>query len=156
MAWIVVASADHVARGVKDGFVQACHGKDAPLRRIRSGETVIAYSPTMAFGGPGRLQAFTAIGSMKARAPYQVEMAADFHPFRRDVDWHAAQPAPILPLLDRLELTRGKRNWGYVFRFGIVKISGADAAVIAETMAPAFRASGALADHAPRLPGLDT
>ena len=134
MAWIVVASADHVARGVEGGFVQACHGKDAPLRRIRSGETVIAYSPTMAFGGPGRLQAFTAIGTMKPRAPYRVEMAADFHPFRRDVDWHAAQLAPILPLLDRLELTRGKRNWGYAFRFGIVKISETDADTIASAM----------------------
>ncbi|HCL66531.1 MAG TPA: EVE domain-containing protein [Rhizobium sp.] len=134
MAWIVVASADHVARGVEGGFVQACHGKDAPLRRIRPGETVTAYSPTMAFGGPGRLQAFTAIGSMKARAPYRVEMSADFHPFRRDIDWHAAQPAPILPLLDRLELTHGKRNWSYSFRFGIVRISAADAEIIASAM----------------------
>ena len=33
--WIAVASADHVARGVAGGFMQVCHGKRAPLARIR-------------------------------------------------------------------------------------------------------------------------
>lgn len=134
MAWVIVASADHVARGVAGGFVQACHGKDAPLRRIRPGETVIAYSPSSVFGQPSPLRAFTAIGAMQGRPPYRVQMTEDFMPFRRDVEWYASQPAPILPLLDRLELTKGKRNWGHAFRFGILSISGEDAASIAAAM----------------------
>ena len=58
MAWIVIASADHVARGVEGGFVQACHGKDAPLRRIRTGETVITYSPVTVFGTSAAVATF--------------------------------------------------------------------------------------------------
>lgn len=134
MAWIIVASADHVARGVEGGFVQACHGKDAPLRRIRTGETVIAYSPATVFGGKERLQAFTAIGTMRERVPYRVEMSATFHAFRSDVEWRPSRPASIHPLLNRLDLTRGKRHWGQAFRFGIVRISEADAGIIASAM----------------------
>jgi hypothetical protein len=33
--WIAVASADHVGRGRAPGFMQVCHGKAAPLRRIQ-------------------------------------------------------------------------------------------------------------------------
>lgn len=135
MAWIVVASADHVARGVAGGFVQACHGKDAPLRRIRTGETVIAYSPVTVFGGKERLQAFTAIGTMRERVPYRVEMSATFHAFRSGVEWRPSRPTPIHPLLDRLEFTRDKRNWGQAFRFGIARIAEADAGIIAAAMA---------------------
>lgn len=135
MAWIIVASADHVARGVEGGFVQACHGKDAPLRRIRTGETVIAYSPVTVFGGKERLQTFTAIGTIREREPYRVQMSATFHAFRSDVDWRPSRPASIHPLLDRLELTKGKHNWGRAFRFGIVRIAEADAGIIASAMA---------------------
>ncbi|ATN35541.1 hypothetical protein ACO34A_17190 [Rhizobium sp. ACO-34A] len=134
MAWIIVASADHVAGGVAGGFVQACHGKDAPLRRIQPGETVITYSSSAIFGQAVPLKAFTAIGTLLEKPPYRVEMMEGFHPSRRDVEWHASQPAPIRPLLDRLELTREKRNWGYVFRFGILRITEEDAAIIASAM----------------------
>lgn len=135
MAWIIVASADHVARGVEGGFVQACHGKDAPLRRIRTGETVIAYSPVTAFGSKQRLQAFTAIGTIREREPYRVQMSATFQASRSDVDWRPSRPASIHPLLDRLELTKDKHNWGQAFRFGIVRIAEADAEIIASAMA---------------------
>jgi len=36
--WIAVACADHVALGVAGGFMQVCHGKAAPLRRMRPGQ----------------------------------------------------------------------------------------------------------------------
>ncbi len=134
MAWIIVASADHVAGGVAGGFVQACHGKDAPLRRIRPGETIIAYSSSAIYGRAVPLKAFTAIGTLLERPPYRMEMTEGFHPARRDVEWHVSQTAPIRPLLDRLELTRGKRNWGYAFRFGILRITEEDAAIIAAAM----------------------
>ena len=35
--WIAVASAEHVALGRKQGFMQVCHGKAPPLRRLRAG-----------------------------------------------------------------------------------------------------------------------
>lgn len=33
-SWIAVASAEHVRSGRAQGFMQVCHGKAAPLRRL--------------------------------------------------------------------------------------------------------------------------
>ncbi|MDO4795776.1 MAG: EVE domain-containing protein [Brachymonas sp.] len=62
--WIAVASADHVALGVADGFMQVCHGKAAPLRRLHPGDGAIDYSPTQSFGSKTPLQAFTALSEV--------------------------------------------------------------------------------------------
>ena len=61
-------------------------------------------------------------------------MGGGFTPFRRDVEWMAAAEAPIKPLLDRLDFTAGKSNWGYQLRFGLFPVSAADFALIAEAM----------------------
>lgn len=133
-AWIAVASAEHVRIGRQAGFMQVCHGKASPLRRITSGDRVIYYSPTVVFGGQDRLQAFTAIGAARDGAPYQVEMESGFRPWRRDVDWRPAEETPIRPLLDRLAFTRVGPNWGYQLRFGLFGICDEDADMIAEAM----------------------
>jgi len=133
-AWIGVASSDHVAHGRRGGFMQVCHGKKGPLARIQTGDRVFYYSPSTAMGGGERLQRFTAAGTVKPGEPYLFDMGGGFMPYRRDVEWLEAAPAPIALLLDRLDLTRGKRNWGYVFRFGIVAISNSDADVIVDAM----------------------
>jgi EVE domain len=132
--WIAVASAEHVRRGHREGFMQVCHGKAAPLRRVRPGSSVVYYSPTETFGGDDRLQAFTALGIVRDVEAYQVDMGDGFQPFRRDIDWLETRPAPIKPLLDRLELNKGRRNWGQKFRFGLVAIGAQDMTVIAEAM----------------------
>ncbi|WP_137932802.1 EVE domain-containing protein [Mesorhizobium comanense] len=132
--WIAVASAEHVRRGRKDGFMQVNHGKAAPLRRIRPGDGIVYYSPTTILGQKDGLQAFTAIGIVREGEPYQGEMGGGFTPFRRDVDWAASGEAPIKPLLDRLEFTAGNANWGYQLRFGLFPVSAADFALIAEAM----------------------
>jgi hypothetical protein len=36
--WLAVASAEHVRRGQAEGFMQVCHGKAAPLKRIQPGD----------------------------------------------------------------------------------------------------------------------
>jgi EVE domain len=131
--WIAVACADHVARGREGGFMQVAHGKAAPLRRVQPGDLVTYYAPTQTMGGKDGLQRFVAIGRVKPDEPYQVDMGG-FTPYRRDVDWWQSQAAMIRPLLDRLELTRGKVNWGYGFRFGLLKIVPEDFAVIAGAM----------------------
>lgn len=43
--WVAVASAEHVRIGRAAGFMQVCHGKAAPLRRIKPGDRVAYYSP---------------------------------------------------------------------------------------------------------------
>lgn len=132
--WIGVASADHVARGQVDGFMQVCHGKAAPLRRIKPGDGVVYYSPTQVFGAADGLQSFTAIGFARDHLPYQVEMGQGFTPYRRDVAWVPATPALIRPLLEHLDLTRGVRNWGYGFRFGLLAITPDDFVTIGRAM----------------------
>ena len=132
--WIAVAAADHVARGQADGFMQVCHGKAEPLRRVKPGDLVVYYSPTQAFGGSTRLQSFTALGRVRPGEPYQVDAGGCFLPYRRDISWLASQPAPISPLLPSLEFVAGAANWGYRFRFGLFGIGDHDMAVIAAAM----------------------
>jgi hypothetical protein len=132
--WIGVASADHVARGRADGFMQVCHGKAAPLNRIKPGDGVVYYSPTQAFRTADGLQSFTTIGFARDSAPYQVDMGQAFTPFRRDVDWLDATPTQIRSLLELLDLTRGQRHWGYGFRFGLLAITPGDFATISQAM----------------------
>ena len=133
--WLAIACADHVQRGRTEGFMQVCHGKPAPLCRLKQGDGVVYYSPTQAMGGKDRLQSFTAQGVISSDAVYQVDMGQGFHPYRRDVQWNDTMIVPIRPLLDRLELTRGKSNWAYPFRFGLLEISSRDFQLIAEAMA---------------------
>ena len=130
--WIAVASAEHARRG-KAGFMQVNHGKAAPLKRIHSGDGVAYYSPTVTFGGKDKLQAFTLIGRVKDGEIYEGEMG-DRIAHRRDVNWATADEAPIAPLLDQLEFTAGKSNWGYQLRFGLFEISAHDFDLIAKAM----------------------
>ena len=133
--WLAIACSDHVRRGRAEGFMQVCHGKPAPLCRLKQGDGVVYYSPTQAMGGKDRLQSFTSQGVISSDAVYQVDMGQGFHPYRRDVQWNDTMIVPIRPLLDRLELTRGKSNWAYPFRFGLLEISSRDFQLIAEAMA---------------------
>jgi len=130
--WIAVASAEHARRG-KAGFMQVNHGKAAPLKRIHPGDGVAYYSPTVTFGGKDKLQAFTLIGRVKPGDVYEGEMG-DWVAHRRDVEWADAADAPIAPLLDQLEFTAGKTNWGYQLRFGLFEISAHDFELIAGAM----------------------
>ncbi len=138
MNWIAVASADHVRLGRGVGFMQVCHGKAGPLRRIRPGEVVAYYSPTVEFRGRERCQAFTALGMVRNRDPYEADMGNGFRPFRRDVDWFDGSESPIAPLLDQLDFTRGRKNWGYQLRFGLFSVSDGDILRIAEAMGVAL------------------
>jgi len=132
--WIAVASAEHVAIGRAGGFMQVGHGKGAPLKRLHAGERIAYYSPVRVFGGKDACQAFTAIGTVRDERVYQGRMADGFEPFRKDVEWLAADEAPIRPLLESLSFTQGKPNWGYAFRVGLLKVTADDMALIAKAM----------------------
>jgi hypothetical protein len=132
--WIAVASAEHARRGGEGGFIQVAHGKLAPLKRIAAGDRVTVYAPTVTMGGKDKCQAFILFGIVRAGGPYQVTMSEDFKPFRRDVDWTSKQETPIAPLLETLDFTKGRRNWGYQLRFGLFAISDHDIDTIARAM----------------------
>lgn len=132
--WIGTVSKEHVERGKAGGFAQVCHGKCAPLKRMHPGDILIYYSPQLMFGEKTAYQCFTAIGAVKDKPPYQVEMTPDFIPFRRDIEYAITIDAPIRPLLNQLSFIQDKTKWGYVFRFGLLKIPHADFITIAHAM----------------------
>lgn len=132
--WVAVASAEHVQIGLLGGFMQVCHGKLAPLKRIKPGDRVVYYSPTATFGGNDKLQAFTAIGVVQPGDPYMFDMGGRFYPYRRNVQWWQARQAPIRPLLNQLSFIADQNRWGYSFRFGLVQISLGDMHTIANAM----------------------
>lgn len=133
-AWLGVASAAHVRIGRERGFMRLNHGKRTALGRIRPGDRMVYYSPATEMRGTDRLQSFTAIGIVREGEPYQAEMGDGPLAWQRDVLWLPAQEAAITPLLDRLDLTAGKANWGYQLRFGLLELSAADLDAIATAM----------------------
>lgn len=86
--WVGVVSKEHVLRGIEGGFCQVCHGKKAPLNRMKKGDYLLYYSPKYQLNGQEKLQAFTAVGKILDDTAYQVEMFEDFFPFRRDVSYY--------------------------------------------------------------------
>jgi hypothetical protein len=141
-SWIAVASAEHVRIGRAQGFMQVCHGKAAPLRRLAPGDRVVYYSPTETFGDKDRLQAFTAIGLVAPGSPYQAEMRGGVCVFRRDVRWSEAIETSIRPLLGSLSFARDNRSWGYQLRFGLFQIEDEDMRIIAAAMRATLRSVG--------------
>jgi hypothetical protein len=134
--WIGVVSREHVQRGVAGGFLQLNHGKSAPLQRLRAGDVVAMYSPRTSYPDGEPLQCFTAIGTVDTGEVYQVSMSEDFSPWRIDVTFAGSREVPIRPLVERLSFIRSKTHWGAAFRFGYVKVSVADFALIADAMKP--------------------
>ncbi|WP_019972710.1 EVE domain-containing protein [Mycobacterium sp. 141] len=134
--WINTVSRDHVARGVAGGFTQANHGKPHMLRKMARGDWIIFYSPRTTFPDGPPLQAFTALGQVSDDVPYQAEVAPDFRPWRRSMDFQACEEAPIRPLIEDLDFVEDKKRWGYRFRFGVFEIDQHDFEVIRSAMSP--------------------
>ena len=132
--WIAVASHEHVKKAIAGGFAQLCHGKAAPLRRLQAGDWLAYYSPTELFGEKAPYRWFTAIGTCKAGKPYQFAMGSDFTPWRRDIAYVTAQPAPIAPLIEQFSFVTNRKQWGLPFRRGFFEIPEADFQLIAQAM----------------------
>lgn len=117
--WLGVASKDHVALGVADGFCQLCHGKKAPLQRMRKGDHILYYSPKQEFRSRRPYQAITACGVVTGDVVYQYEMFPGFVPYRRDIEWQ--EPIREVPL----DILRTLPGWSEVapkLRFGHVEL----------------------------------
>jgi hypothetical protein len=132
--WIVVASKDHLQRGLTGGFMQANHGKSAPLQRMHKDDWIIYYSPKLEFAKPEKCQGFTAIGQLTDETVYQFDMGGGFVPFRRNVNYLPCREASILPLIEDLSFIKDKVHRGAPFRFGTLQIPEADFRAIAARM----------------------
>lgn len=132
--WVIVASKDHVKKGVAEGFAQTCHGKSAPLKRMRKGDFVIYYSGKQAMNKPGKCQEFTALGKVMTDEIYQIRVAEDFCPSRRNIEFSPSKDTSILPLINDLNFIQNKKSWGYPFRLGFIEINQHDFDLISSQM----------------------
>ena len=131
--WLGVVQREHVLRGVALGIAQVNHGS-AAIKRVQPGDGFAFYSPKTSYPDGDPLREFTAIGRVADEPAWQGQ-DADSHPWRRRVEWdERAASAPITPLLEVLELTRGNRNWGFIMRRGLVEVTHHDFAIIAHEM----------------------
>jgi len=124
--WIAVISKDHIAKGVADGFIQVCHGKKSPLKRMKKDDWIIIYSGKKSMNGNEKCQAFTAIGQLTDDTIYSFQLSEEFIPFRRNVKFFPSNEVSIIPLISELDFIQNKKSWGYPFRFGLLKIGEKD------------------------------
>ena len=134
--WMGVASANHARAGRDGGFAQLGHGKHTAVKSLKAGDWIVYYSPKEMMGTGAAVKAFTTIGKVTSDEPYQVTQSEGFRPFRVDVEYvKEATQAPIAPLLEKLDLTKGRGSgWGIVMRRSKSKLSANDMRTIALAM----------------------
>ena len=137
--WVGVVSKEHALQAVEGGFFQSNHGKRGPVAKMSKGDHVLFYSPRERKSDGAPLKAFVAVGEIIDEKPQQVAQSSTFSPFRRNVRWFEASEAPIRPLLDELDFTRGNPSWGLILRRGLFQLSDADYGTIAQAMDVADR-----------------
>ena len=124
--WIASISKEHTQRGTSGNFIQVCHGKQSPLKRMKKGDYLLVYSSKITMEGNEKCQAFTAIGRIKDDEVYQFQMSETFKPFRRNIEFSKCLETSIIPLINDLEFIPNKKSWGYPFRFGFFEINKND------------------------------
>ena len=129
--WIGVASKDHIDIGVEGGFMQLCHGRLAPLKKINKDDRILYYSPNRIYKKKDKLQSFTACGTVTDNNIYKVKIGEEFEPWRRDVKFDKdIKPVKIKPIINELSFIKNKDKWGVYFRSGIIEIKKEDYEVI--------------------------
>jgi hypothetical protein len=132
--WLAVVSKEHTMRGVTGSFVQVCHGKQAPLKRMKPNDWLLVYSPKLSMEGDKKCQAFTAIGQAMDEEVYPFQMTPTFRPFRRNIKFYDCEETSILPLTNELEFIQNKKSWGFPFRFGFFEVNETDFNLIVSKM----------------------
>lgn len=132
--WMAAITKEHTLRAISGGFIQVCHGKEAPLKRMKKGDFILVYSSKISMEGKEKCQAFTAIGQVSGDEVYPFQMTENFIPFRRNINFVKCNETSIIPLIDGLEFIRDKKSWGYPFRFGFFEINTADFKLITSKM----------------------
>lgn len=133
--WIAVVPKSRVARCVAGNFAMFAHGKHEAVQRVRPGDWLAYYSPRTILNGGDEVRAFTAIGKIADREPYQAEMAEGCTGWRRDIAYERqAHDGDVYPLLDELSFIKDRQHWGIFFHRSLFSVSRDDFALIAKAM----------------------
>lgn len=132
--WIATISKEHTLCGISENFIQVCHGKQAPLKRLNKGDYILVYSSKIAMDRNEKLQKFTAIGQVIDDEIYPFQMSENFIAFRRNIAYLEFEEYSIIPLINELDFIENKKMWGYPFRYGFFEISEKDFHLIASKM----------------------
>lgn len=132
--WIGVVSEQHVLKGAAGGFAHLCHGKKAPLAKMKEGDWLIYYSPRDAYPDGKLLRSFTAIGKVKSGNIYPYQMAPNFIPYRLDIDYYPCHKIGFYDIKSKLEFVQETKHLGFLFRSGHFEVSKKDFLTIAQAM----------------------
>lgn len=77
--FIGIASKNHIEIGQAGGFCQLCHGKAAPLKRMKQNDKIIYYSPKLTMESKEPYQAFTALGEIADETIFVLLQAQFLH-----------------------------------------------------------------------------
>ncbi|RKR11819.1 EVE domain-containing protein [Flavobacterium sp. 90] len=124
--WVATISKEHSQRAINGGFIQVCHGKEGPLKRMQKEDFILIYSSKITMEGNEKCQCFTALGKVVGDEVYSFQMTENFVPFRRNIQFIKADEVSILPLIENLEFIPNKKSWGYPFRYGFFEINEND------------------------------
>ena len=141
--WLGVVSRTHVERAVAGGFAQLCHGRAAPLKRMKAGDWIVYYSATSEMGGGERVQAFTALGQLIDDRIYEADLG-DWRAHRRDVRYEPVGQVALASLAEQLHLT-AQPHWGFALRRGTLPLDAHDFAIVAQALRQAPRRRDRLA-----------
>jgi hypothetical protein len=128
--WVSVVSKEHALRGIGGGYMQACHGKEAPLNRMKPGDFFMFYCPNAIMLSKEKIQKFIGLGKVKDKPTYQFSMSDSFHPYRRDIEFIPGAEKIESAVISELKDLSIKSK----FRFGFFELPEEDFNVIAQSM----------------------
>lgn len=111
---------EHVELGVAGGFAQVCHGKKAPLNRMRTGDWLIYYAPKVSLHTNQPYQKFMAVGQVLEGEAYLFEMFPGFIPYRKNISFQKVTSPLSLDGISRFPIWQEYRS---KLRFGHFEIS---------------------------------
>lgn len=136
--YINVASKNHCLKGIEGGFIQSCHGKLWPLKKLQPEDKFILYASKIIFGEKASCQEFIAVGSITKDPSYETIINIknqDQIFYRKDVIFEKnLEATSILLLIENLDFIVNKKNWSYKFLFGFFEISEKDFNLIYNNM----------------------
>ena len=133
--WIAVVPKSRVEHCVAGSFAMFAHGKHEAVMRVKPGDWLAYYSPRTVLKGGDEVRAFTAIGKIGEREPYQAEMAEGRTGWRRDIAYEKkAREAGSIRSSTSCPSSRTAQHWGIFFHRSLFSVTRDDFALIAKAM----------------------